>query len=675
MNRSQLHHICHCPFQKAHDARNYFFLQELSTPLFRVFFSISLFAIGLYPLQPVNAEDASVQTLDPIIVTGSAHPARLHESTQSVTILEKTQYSSLHSNRISNILQQVPGVYIDEMGGRGGISSLYLRGADPNFTLIMLDGIPLNDSTNQRGGSVDLSTIPFDQIERIEVVRGPLSAFYGSEAMAGAINLITTSDSHTPHIRLLGEGGRFNHLKGVVQAGGMLGPVSTNLSYTHAQNGEQVEKDKFSQDSVGWNFSMDTHPYWDLQLTGQYTDSTVRGFPEGSGGPRLALLQETEKRSTQEFLTGITAALASPSGWQHQLFLSVSRRSQDVSNPGVLFSPGQFVIPPTTFDTLYHRFQARLTESWTITPEWIVSLGGQVTHERGKRNGTQDLSTIGGSANQPLDFSLRRTLGGSFAEITSTWWPGLTVNSGLRLDLSQDFQPNISPRIGASYQLLPLLQIRGGYGKGFKLPSLASLGDPLIGNPALEPETSHGWDIGIHFHTPKQEFTASIEYFHNRFRKLIDLDPDQLNQGIFQLVNLDEATTKGLEFFLSLSPIPKVSFQGNLTYLTTRVTETGDPLRNRPKWRGGLGLDLHFSPTLEFKSQVTFVSSRLDFQIPTQTMRVGGYTKVDLALTYHPLPAWRGYVALENVTDASYEEFQGFPAPPLMFRLGIEYRS
>ena len=109
--------------------------------------------------------------------------------------------------------------------------------------------------------------------------------------------------------------------------------------------------------------------------------------------------------------------------------------------------------------------------------------------------------------------------------------------------------------------------------------------------------------------------------------------------------------------------------------LITRVTETGDPLRNRPKWRGGLGLDLHFSPTLKFKSQVTFVSSRLDFQIPTQTMRVGGYTKVDLALTYHPLPAWRGYVALENVTDASYEEFQGFPAPPLMFRLGIEYRS
>jgi outer membrane cobalamin receptor len=95
----------------------------------------------------------------------------------------------------------------------------------------------------------------------------------------------------------------------------------------------------------------------------------------------------------------------------------------------------------------------------------------------------------------------------------------------------------------------PLSAIRGGYGKGFKLPSLASLGDPIIGNPDLKPETSTGWDLGLEYHTPNNEFIATIEYFHNRFNKLIDLDPDLLNQGMFQLTKLDEALTKGMEFF------------------------------------------------------------------------------------------------------------------------------
>ena len=638
-----------------------------------LFFFFLTLEVSRFSMALVHAEENSVPMLDPILVTGTANPTQLSHSTQSLTVIEREQYAPLQPNRIPSVLQQVPGLHIDEMGGRGGISSLYLRGADPNFTLIMLDGIPLNDSTNQRGGSVDLSTIPIDQIERVEIVRGPLSAYYGSEAMAGAINLITQSANTTPYLRLLGEGGRFDYLKGLVQAGGSLGPFLANFSLSHAKNGEQVEDDRFSQTAVGWNVSLDTDPNWNIRWTGQYTDSAVRSFPEGSGGPRLALLQKTEKRDTQEFLTGFTGSLHSPAGWQHQLFLSASRRVQDIDHPGILLSPLVFQLPPATFSTRYDRFQGRLTETWTITPQWRFSLGGQVTHEQGKRDGTQDLRSFGGRSNEPVDFSLHRTFGGTFVELTATAWQKLTLNTGARLDLSENVQPRVSSRYGAKYQLLPLLYIRGGYGKGFKLPSLASLGDPIIGNPDLKPETSTGWDLGLEYHTPNNEFIATIEYFHNRFNKLIDLDPDLLNQGLFQLTNLDTAITKGWEFSLKLSPKAPVSFQANLTYLTTRITETGDALRNRPKWRGGLGLTVQVFPKVSLSSRVTFVSSRLDFQIPTQTTHVGGYTKTDATITYRPVPSWRWYAALENLTNASYEDFRGFPSPPLTFRLGIEY--
>lgn len=284
----------------------------------------------------VQAEESSVTTLDTMIVTGSAQPTQPHQSTQSITTLNAEQIAPLQPNRVTTILQQVTGLHTDEMSGRSGISSVYLRGADPNFTLIMLDGVPMNDSTNQRGGSVDLSTIPIDRIERVEIVRGPLSAFYGSEAMAGAINFITKSASTAPSFRLLGEGGRYDYLKGLIQTGGSLGPLSANLTLSHTQNGEQIEKDSFLMDSAGWNFSIQTDTNFDIQLNGQYTDSTVRSFPEGSGGSKLALLRETERRKTQEFLTGLSASFHIPSGWQHQIFLRVTRRLQDVSNPGIL---------------------------------------------------------------------------------------------------------------------------------------------------------------------------------------------------------------------------------------------------------------------------------------------------------------------------------------------------
>ena len=630
-------------------------------------------AINLVNMLPALADERDIHTLDPLIVTGSAHPTRLSRSTQSHTIITHQDFSPTQPNRLSNILQQIPGIHLDEMGGRGGISSIYIRGADPNFTLIMLDGIPLNDATDPRGGSVDLSTIPIAQITHIEMVRGPLSALYGSEAMAGAINLMTTEPSKDTGIRVLTEGGRFDSRKGVIQGHRPFGPLSANLSFSHSRNEEQVEDDSFSQYALGWNIGLVPQSQWDVRMTGSYAKSRAKSFPEGSGGPRFALLRETEQRQTRALITGLTATLEDPPEWHHQIFLSLSTRSQDVDNPGVLSTPSLFAIPPTRFSTDYQRYQGRLTETWTMNTYLTLSLGGQVTHERGTRDGIQDLSTFGGPTDEPVDFSLKRTFGGTFVEITAVPIPTFSLNAGGRIDFSQRSHPKVSPRISARFHLLPFLHLRGAYGKGFKLPGLASLGDPLIGNPDLEPETSTGWDFGMVYHTPQKEFTASMTYFHNRFHGLIDLDPDLLTQNRFQLTNLGTAITKGWEFSFQLSPQAPVSFQGQLTFLTTRVSETGEPLRNRPKWRGGLGLTVELLPSVSLSSRITFLSSRLDFQIPTQTTRVQGYTKADMTLTYHPAPAWRWYAALENLTNAAYEEFQGFPGPPFSFRLGITY--
>ena len=153
--------------------------------------------IGVLSLSTVlAAEHDPIEQLDPIVITATASPTTLSQAPAAVTIISREQIAQQHANRLSTVLQQIPGVFVDEMGGRGGLSSVYLRGGDPNFTVIMIDGIPINDPSNQRGGSVNLATLT---PERIEIVRGPVSVVYGSDAMAGAINIITRKGQTNPH--------------------------------------------------------------------------------------------------------------------------------------------------------------------------------------------------------------------------------------------------------------------------------------------------------------------------------------------------------------------------------------------------------------------------------------------------------------------------------------------
>jgi vitamin B12 transporter len=129
--------------------------------------------------------------LEPMVVTGTVSPTPLSRTTASVTVLSQEQIAAQQAGSVIELLRQVPGLHIDQAGARGSVSSVYLRGGDPNFTVVLIDGIKVNDPTNSRGGAFDFSTLNTDAIERIEIVRGPLSAVYGSDAMSGVINIIT----------------------------------------------------------------------------------------------------------------------------------------------------------------------------------------------------------------------------------------------------------------------------------------------------------------------------------------------------------------------------------------------------------------------------------------------------------------------------------------------------
>ena len=619
-------------------------------------------------------ESSTVAQLPPIVVSASAIPTSLSRAPNSTTVITRFDIEQQQANRLSEILQQIEGLHVDEIGGRGGVSSVYIRGGDPNFTLVLVDGVPMNDPMNQRGGSVDLSSLTPERIDRIEVIRGPLSAVYGSEAVTGVINILTRPGQEKSDQRIRLAGGRFGYTREVLQARGSLERLFYSLSLSHTRNDAQVEGDQFELGTGGWHFKTKEAFPLNIQFTGQYTITDIRGFPEGSGGPRLAVLRDTEKRKSRELVTGLQVSHAIRPNWTQRFSVNFFRRHHESQNPGVLSASRTFQIPPNTIETTYSRLLPRWQHTIDIFPNWVFSGGGQLISEFANQSGIQELTVVGATTDQSTDFRQTRLTGAIFAELSGELSPGLHATVGGRLDMPEEFQAAMSPRVALTYQATPSTRIRMSYGEGFKLPSLVSISDPIIGNSGLQPETSKGWDLSLHHSLAGESLVTELTYFRNQFSDLIDLDPNLAQVGTFRLVNLREVTTQGLELSINAIPFSGLTIKGFLTYLDTKVENSSEGLRNRPKWSGGLIFSADPVDNMTIRGQVRAVGKRLDFQIPTTDRTAAGYVKADLSITYRPTSSWHVFGVVENVTNALYEEFLGFPAPRTNVRLGIGYQ-
>ena len=622
---------------------------------------------------PSWATGSEVNTLDPIVVTASPIPMTQKQSPAPITVVRRKNFQYQQNNRLAGILQQVPGLFVDEMGGRGGTSSIYSRGGDPNFTLVMLDGVPLNDSTNQRGGSVDLSQIAPERISRIEVVRGPASVQYGPDAMAGIINLITFDGQDHPHSQAKLESGPFGYVRGIFHTSGKKEHVRYSGTSAFTHNDDIAKGDHFESGNIGGSFSWSSIEGLRLRGMVQYSHVLAGLFPEGSGGSRLAILKELENRKTDEVVSGLSLSHEIFQHFKQEWIFHFLYRNQDVNSPGVKSSPSTFEIPPSTFTTTFLRYRMGWTLNATISPAWKSAIGWQVVIEDGNRTGIQQFSALGFPTNISNTFHTTRTIPGGFLEISYSFIPQITLTAGTRIDGPKGYPVRVTPRAGLNVQPFTHTIVRANYSQGFKLPSLNALSDPLTGNPSLLPEASRTWDIGVQQSFWSSRVILELTYFHNRFKNLIDLDPALANQGTFTLVNLSTVVTSGLEVGLTATPHSAWAIQGSYTYLNADILNSGERLRNRPRSTGSLAVE--FQPTIEFtiRGQVRAVGDRVDFQVPTRETIVPGFVRTDISATFQMSRTWTVFGVIENVLNHQYEEYAGFQAPGQWIRFGLEY--
>jgi outer membrane cobalamin receptor len=607
----------------------------------------------------------TIEKLEPIVVTGTFSPVSLTQSIASATVIDRRQIEASQATSVTELLRHVPGLHIDQPGGRGGVSSVYMRGGDPNYTVVLMDGVKVNDPNNSRGGSFDFSTLNTDNIEKIEIIQGPLSSVYGSDAMSGVINIITRKGGEKPFVDVEADGGRFGYARTLVRTGGVIGKWDYSLSGSYLDNGEPVEGSSLVNKTFMANLGGALSDSMGLRTVMRFADSDNETFPDDSGGPLFATRRDTDQRDITEFSLGIQFNHEPLPIWGYQFEVEMLDRKEDQVSPGV--APGirdSFGIPVNSTDNSFQRYGITLTNQFQLTEQSKLTLGLEGVYEEGSSRGSIEL----GGPPTPTQFDLDRKILAPFFEFQHAFQNGFSLLAGVRWDFPNEFKSEVSPRIGTSYTTESTgTTLKANWGEGFKLPAFFSLGNSLVGNPGLGPETNWSVDAGITQSFWNDRAILVATYFHTTFSNAIDFDegPPPI------LVNRSEVVADGIELSLSVDPMPKLSWKGQLTYVETDIKGTSEKLRSRPKWRGGFSLLWRPIPELMVNLNSVTVGEVFDSSVPTGDLDLAPYTRLDLAVTWEAKPTWRFLFAIDNLMDEKYEEFVGFPAPGISPRIGL----
>lgn len=599
-----------------------------------------------------------------VVVTGSRVAADPADLGANVTVLERKDFDVEKPVKLADILRRVAGLHIDSVGGRGGTGSLYLRGADPNYTLVLVDGVRVNDPTNARGGSFDFSTLDVADIERIEIARGPYSAVYGGDALAGVINIVTRhAQREKTGVSLDAMGGAYDTREISLNAGGPVGNGSWNFGASDSNEGAVVRGNHFDGQRVSGSYDTLLGANTTLFVTGRYSETDRDSWPDDSGGYEFSALRDTEHREGNEtvFGTGLSTRVGDST---FGLTLGYFDHDDHDDSPGV--APGvrdPAGVPPSLVDTNLTRYTATLTGTQKVADFLTLAYGVDWLREEGKSDGTLD---FGGGFVIPTSFELTRTTWAPFAEarVESTF--GLSGQVGVRVDKPDEGSSVTSPRVRVAYEFADTgLTVAGAWGKAFKLPSLYALGHPLVGNPDLKPERGQSHEIELSQTLLDGRARWSATYFDGEFRNAIDFDSDT-----FQLVNRDRIDTHGFELAGRFAASDVLAFDASVTNAKNRIAGGGE-LRNRPEWRAGLGTRWTPIAALRLSAAATYVGNSLDSSIATGDVRIDPYTRIDVSAAWQFSPRLEAWLAIDNVTDEKYEEFVGNEVRGILPRAGV----
>jgi vitamin B12 transporter len=673
-------------------------------------FSLLLVLIGIAPLWGQEADKQGVQVLGEIVISATGTEVPLKDTSVSTTIITKPQMEARQDPRVEEFLRDVPGATISQAGGRGGQTSLFLRGGNSNMNLVLLNGFRLNDT----GGAFDFNKLTVDNVNRIEVVRGPMSSLYGNDAMTGVISLMTTQGKGPPKLTLSSlwgghaEGHSANNLidEQRVSLEGAWKKFSYSMAYGHYDDsGILPINNRFSSNVVNARFDLKPTDQLKLTLTNYYVN-TYYGFPTSSGDRFDAKcfdgsgLDPDQNQKASTMLLGLGGNYQPVEWWQNELLLGFLNLDSRYNNPANPF----FVNFQTT-----NYYSRDLEKQWTLnyrsnfifgSKENLAStttLGVEMRHAQWKGWSYSWDWNI----NQYSD-SMNKARRGSY-----TWylqeqvgvWDRLFLTMGGSLEDNSAFQKvEFCPRASAALRFPETdTTLRAAGGKAVKAPSFTetnSLDPFFLGNPALLPEKNVSWEVGFDQWLWKDRVQGGLSYFENHFTDMIQYAQTSFTTGSF--FNIAAARTKGFELYLQAKPFKGFTARTAYTYLTElKVLDdgglvniniiTGQNLLRRPRQSWNFDLNYVYGPVeVNFHGYYSGARAdrRPDIIAPFYATRVvnGGFFTADLAAYYTVVQNW-GYLnslqlmaRASNLFDKNYEEVFGYSSPRFQIIGGLRLK-
>ncbi|HUN92778.1 MAG TPA: TonB-dependent receptor [Burkholderiaceae bacterium] len=618
---------------------------------------------------PFAHAQASPETLERVEIQATRIPTPLAQATDAVTVIARSAIEQADAASGIDLLRQVPGLQIDQVSGAGGLSSVYIRGSDPNHVLVLIDGVRVNDSTNSRGGGYDMSNLDPTRIERIEVFRGAGSSIYGADAMGGVIN-ITTRKAEPGTVNAdasAGVGGLGYHAASARVAGAN-DRLNGSLAASHLQDGLDSRGGSLALDHVGASGGIDFGAGLGLSTSVEHSQRHGTTFPDDSGGELLAVRRALERKADHDTGASVGGHWDLESLSLHALASSYSHQASDDS-PGVAPGLRSFVgVPASASTTDYQQRGLSADVLVRVSSQSSLVVGAEVQRETGVATSTYTL--FGRSI--PADFDLARNTRSEFAE--AKWIPvtDLVLRGGVRHDAVDGAGSHVSPSAGARYELHALqASIRADYSSGFKPPSFFSLGlpVPLGGNPNLRPERGAGESIGYEQRLWQGKARAEVDLFRSKYNDLVTFD-NQTNR----IVNADRVEIRGAELLLSARVSEALSVELSYTRLYTHVNDENAPLRQRPGQRGGIVASWSDGGASTFGWRMEYAAQDFDSSVPTGDEYLPVYLRNDLTYAYRWRYGLRLTAAVDNVFDRQNENYIGQPGQGRRFRVGVEAR-
>ena len=604
---------------------------------------------------PVLAAQDSIEN---IVVTGSYSAVEKSQITSSSVIIDSETLLNLSSTSLVDALRQVPGLWVESQGGPGGLTSIVMRGAESNHTLVLVGGVQLNDPTNTRGGSFDLHNVNINSIKRTEIIRGAQSSIYGSDALAGVIHIITMEPSGKAEFNGFTTIGSDDYLTFGASASGTIDKLGYAIKAQKKDAGEPLKGSTAENTDLlaKLNWQGDEH---ELDLSYRYFDGNKTTYPEQSGGPEFAQSDELDSSDYRDQHAAASWAWQVTPLWLSKVTSTWFNRQDDSQSPGIV---PYDAVPANGAKSDFTRTSAAWVNTLGEQKQLWANVGLETKKENGDSDGYLNIGFL-----LPTNFSLSRNINSAFVNVNGVLAEKLLLQASLRHDDPDGFSSNQSTSLGLRYALSDELNIFINRGEGFKLPSFFALGHPLVGNAELQPETSVTLETGIEWQD--SQLTASLNYFANEFRDLIDFDAE-----LFTNVNRAKIDIKGLDGHLawqSLNQQWQVSSQFNYSDI-----DSENILNGRPKLTLGSSVNYVQNTSLSYKLQALWVDERYATSLHTgeaMQQALDSYLRFDANVRYTYDQHWQASLNLTNLTDADYQNDIGFAANGRAFYLNLNY--